>query len=401
MDLADYTLTEEIDYIQYVSDGLPFFAPGELHKIKNYEIAREQGFYGWVLHHRLGHIAGVPMGSCRKDLILNNRYYARPADELLFLLQGDHKLLHKGEPVTENYPGANNPAYLEKVKRYRALIKRLDNLESISRGDCLFVVSFCHRTGRNVPTGCTDKPFRYTGITDKRKQIAASLIKQGIGDLTTRLQQREMLIQFLYSTGEYSKANVRAIEKLLLSMDRTVLLSYSIDERRQLCSNAVAESRKAAASHRLDEVLNKMEDGQKLTSAERVFKSRHKELTCDRMRCSHRSRNNTDIRFKAVRTHMAAGKSLCAKDYAFYMYYCRTHGIATEQVHLDKSAAPVVYDKPSIQTIPPDVRYHSLIDNKKHGDILSSADYAFLCRYCNTYGLKLPKMRAVYLWDEP
>ena len=48
MQISNYTSPEEQEYIRYrhIQQPLPYFAPGELEKVENFEIARSEGFYG-------------------------------------------------------------------------------------------------------------------------------------------------------------------------------------------------------------------------------------------------------------------------------------------------------------------------------------------------------------------
>ena len=81
----------------------------EPEKIENYEKAKKDDFVGWHCHHRLE--THTPDGKRRdvdipqKELIALGMYYNRPASELIFLPESEHRALKKGE---------NNPFYGKK-----------------------------------------------------------------------------------------------------------------------------------------------------------------------------------------------------------------------------------------------------------------------------------------------
>ena len=73
-------------------------------KIENYAEAIADKTQFWVCHHRLELIAtGAVVESSKQDLIDWGIYYDRPADELIFLTQSEHVVLHnktrKGKPA--------------------------------------------------------------------------------------------------------------------------------------------------------------------------------------------------------------------------------------------------------------------------------------------------------------
>lgn len=334
MYMTDYVLPEELYYMKYVASGVPVFAPGELHKVQNYDIAHEQGFYGWHLHHRRGYIRKESTGMPRNDLILNNLYYARPADELVFLTQEDHLKAHKGIPVSLEYGDALNGLYLEKLEDYRELLRSINNTIPLTPEERNFVVEFCHRTGRDLPGIPTSGAFRCVSMTSRRYQLARRLVVKGIGDLPTRLQQQEMLVQFLKDIGEYTYSTQRAIERILKDMPTMMggnaLQSYTPEERKTLCHNAVADIRKATARERASGILKKFCSGVELTPAERVFKSRHKDLfnvlhhysDADRHTIystaqTQRRMEKTLQRVRAVAEKIARGEKLTATERTF------------------------------------------------------------------------------------
>lgn len=64
--------------------------------IENYELAKEENFHSWVIHHKLG------LNLKRSELIKRNMYYDRPADELIFMRKSDHSRLHILEKIEKN-----------------------------------------------------------------------------------------------------------------------------------------------------------------------------------------------------------------------------------------------------------------------------------------------------------
>ena len=78
----------------------------EPEKIENYDKAAADNFKNWVCHHRLE--TWTSDGFRREVDILSAElralgiYYNRPADELIFLRKGEHRILHtKGKQKSE------------------------------------------------------------------------------------------------------------------------------------------------------------------------------------------------------------------------------------------------------------------------------------------------------------
>lgn len=66
--------------------------------IENYEKAKADDFVGWVCHHRQG--VDIP----REELKASGMYYDRPAEELIFLTESEHGILHnKGKCLSEEH----------------------------------------------------------------------------------------------------------------------------------------------------------------------------------------------------------------------------------------------------------------------------------------------------------
>lgn len=66
---------------------------GEFELIENYELAKNDNFKGWHIHHRL-EIHDDYINSM-DDLIMMNLYYNRPPEELIFLTKSEHMKLHR------------------------------------------------------------------------------------------------------------------------------------------------------------------------------------------------------------------------------------------------------------------------------------------------------------------
>lgn len=69
-----------------------------LENIENYDLAKKDGFLGWVVHHRLQ--THTVSGQLRvdklsvSDLMKMDLYYNRPASELICLREDDHVRIH-------------------------------------------------------------------------------------------------------------------------------------------------------------------------------------------------------------------------------------------------------------------------------------------------------------------
>lgn len=79
----------------------------DIEHIENYNLAKEDNFMGWVIHHRLethnsdGKRRLVNLS--KNELIALNMYYNRPASELIFMKNKDHTSLHnKGKVTNKN-----------------------------------------------------------------------------------------------------------------------------------------------------------------------------------------------------------------------------------------------------------------------------------------------------------
>lgn len=70
----------------------------DFENIENYEKARKDNFEGWCCHHIKGE------NISRNKLKALGMYYNRPADELIFLTESEHDILHKkGKSLSEEH----------------------------------------------------------------------------------------------------------------------------------------------------------------------------------------------------------------------------------------------------------------------------------------------------------
>lgn len=103
-----------------------------LDKVENYESAKADNFVGWDLHHRLE--THFPDGTPRPkneqlkaaELIALDKYWNRPAEELIFLRHGEHSSLHRRgntgyklseetkQKISNAMTGERNPFYGKK-----------------------------------------------------------------------------------------------------------------------------------------------------------------------------------------------------------------------------------------------------------------------------------------------
>ena len=68
--------------------------PGELELIENYELAKQDNFIGWVIHHRLELTINGEAALSQKDLKRLNMYFHRPYYELIYLTRTEHAKIH-------------------------------------------------------------------------------------------------------------------------------------------------------------------------------------------------------------------------------------------------------------------------------------------------------------------
>ena len=175
--LWGHILPEELHYIRIC--GMPYFAPGELHKIENYSIASSQGYYGWHLHHKNGTEKSNINGKRVKDLKAEGLYYLRPASELIFLTAKEHRNIHHVYNSTYTID-MHNPAYVDACNKYSHIMQDVSNGKLISLRDYWFIDSFCYRINCKKPD-CSSS----IDLLD----LCTRLIKKGISKKRTRDEQ--------------------------------------------------------------------------------------------------------------------------------------------------------------------------------------------------------------------
>ena len=145
-----------------------------------------------------------------------------------------------------------------------------------------------NRCGLQILKEDLDTNYKGRTCTNRalRRKVCMQLVAQGIGGLETRVQQHNRILQALKAYPALKGSAVRAIERMLtldkqlLEMNDGValLLPYTQEERKGLCDNSHAEDTKAKTLQRVQALKDKLATGVKLSVAERMFKSRHREL---------------------------------------------------------------------------------------------------------------------------
>lgn len=83
--------------------NLPVCRSGEESLVENYELAKNDNFRGWVLHHRLELTLDGQFANSAMDLVNKEMYFHRPHFELIWMKTEEHTRLHNS--------GSNNPTY--------------------------------------------------------------------------------------------------------------------------------------------------------------------------------------------------------------------------------------------------------------------------------------------------
>ena len=169
MSISDhYTQPEEQSYLRTFSYHTPYFAPGELSKIENYLHAVADNFIGWVIHHRLELNDDGTINKPRETLILENLYYCRPADELIFLTKSDHCKLHikasrssrqsvKTSDSTKQKQSKAKLTANNTEARYKVVSDMVQRDETLSFSDYQFYRRYCNRNGIEFTGAKVDK----------------------------------------------------------------------------------------------------------------------------------------------------------------------------------------------------------------------------------------------------
>ena len=64
-------------------------------EIENYNLAKEDNFKGWELHHRAEEKLSEAFSDTDIELVKLNLYYYRPPEELIYLTKSEHNRLHR------------------------------------------------------------------------------------------------------------------------------------------------------------------------------------------------------------------------------------------------------------------------------------------------------------------
>ena len=177
MSIADhYTDETERMYIRLRPSQSPYFAPGQLHLIENFDKALADNFQGWHLHHRLELNLDGTLNKTRECLIIENLYYYRPADELTFMPIAKHSQVHINALVAAR--GAAYKATAEtkakqseaKLKannteaRYAVVSAMVERGETLSYTDYAFYRRYCNRNGIPFVGAKVDKNHTLTRV---------------------------------------------------------------------------------------------------------------------------------------------------------------------------------------------------------------------------------------------
>ena len=163
-----YPIDYEWEYITATEYHIPYFAPGELDKIENYDKANASKFVGWHLHHRLEINPDGTLGKSRETLIAENLYYYRPATELIFLPSTTHQQLHTkaGYLSRPNRTTSSETRALQsqaKLKanntdaRFAVVSAMVESGQTLSFTDYAFYRRYCQRNGLEFKGARVDK----------------------------------------------------------------------------------------------------------------------------------------------------------------------------------------------------------------------------------------------------
>lgn len=211
MSIAEhYTQPEEQSYLRTFSYHTPYFAPGELTKIENYLHAVADNFIGWAIHHRLELNDDGTVNKTRETLILENLYYCRPADELIFLTSSDHVKLHLKAKHANKPPVKTSDSTKQKQSkakltannteaRYKVVSDMVQRDETLSFSDYQFYRRYCQRNGIAFTGAKVDKSHTVNRVdvpkvtVNKSKPSRADRTDARYKDVIGRLENGETL----------------------------------------------------------------------------------------------------------------------------------------------------------------------------------------------------------------
>ena len=119
----------------------------------------------------------------------------------------------------------------------------------------------------------------------------------------------------------------------------------------------------------------------------------HTDKTRDRIHESMEALHSSAQRYEAIQNAIRGGGAICLKDYGFYRRYCKRNGIRPMDLHIDRAALPVTYEKHPMATEDSAARYSAIRTRLRSGRSIKVTDYQFLKRYCKRTGAKMPNVR--------
>lgn len=215
-----YPLEHEQRYLKMKNYNTPYFAPGELNKIENYEMAMNDAYWNWDIHHRLELNPDGTLNKTRETLIIENLYYYRPADELIFLTKHDHmqlhaNVLHERKPhiaseITKKKQSEAKLFANNTEERYKVVSQKVANGETLGMTDYQFYRRYCNRmgipfTGAKVDKSRTitrvDVPLRKSikQIQKEQEAVTGGKTDQRYKDITERIKNGESISKSDYS----------------------------------------------------------------------------------------------------------------------------------------------------------------------------------------------------------
>ena len=126
----------------------------------------------------------------------------------------------------------------------------------------------------------------------------------------------------------------------------------------------------------------------------------HTDKTRDRIHEAMEALYSSAQRYDAIQNAIRGGGAICLKDYGFYRRYCKRNGISPMDLHIDRDALPVTYEKPPISTEDSAERYSAIRTRLRSGRSIEATDYQFLKRYCTRTGAKMPPCTSKLLFWE-
>lgn len=103
------------------------YRKNEQHLIENYDAASNEGFVGWVLHHRLELTLDGHNAASYSDLKRLKMYWRRPYFELIYLRRADHIAMHnRANAIDGKYVDQNRRNKISKAVRLAFKEGRID-----------------------------------------------------------------------------------------------------------------------------------------------------------------------------------------------------------------------------------------------------------------------------------